>query len=487
MIYNYSFLIIQKLTNNVLSKNKQTPMRAKFILYLSLLIPFALVFIYVLNTSTDLVAGDDMYLIKGGFIEGYLKGTLTFNDLWRPLHVSRLLGYNLLQIANIKLSSMNSKNLALLIPFFMLASAILIYREYRKSLVLEHSPEFIAATFLVLTFIIFNIIQWEGLLGGCDLVYQSSMPFFIASFIGTELFLLRGNWKYLPVTFILTPLAMLVFNGRLYVSFIPTLGSIFLCYILNYRSSLTKDFWIRALLISLFIAVIAFLYMYKININANFPYAATEVFAHPLEVSEFLLAAFASSVVGVDVFFSSTYFSFNTMLIIGLIIVILYVLALALFFRSRMYERTYLPLFLIVQTFFYLGFMTIGRFELGKDSGMASRYACVSIYGIAAMVWIFIFILAHPKKLKALLKSTIITGFIIVFSGLLLTSMVVWRIQPQRKAYFEQLPNIALRVDTATPEELSKFFESPERVRDSLRLLREYKLNAYRTSSAERE
>jgi hypothetical protein len=103
------------------------------------------------------------------------------------------------------------------------------------------------------------------------------------------------------------------------------------------------------------------------------------------------------------------------------------------------------------------------------------------------MVWIFIFILAHPKKLKALLKSTIITGFIIVFSGLLLTSMVVWRIQPQRKAYFEQLPNIALRVDTATPEELSKFFESPERVRDSLRLLREYKLNAYRTSSAERE
>ena len=65
--------------------------------------------------------------------------------------------------------------------------------------------------------------------------------------------------------------------------------------------------------------------------------------------------------------------------------------------------------------------------------------------------------------------------------------MVVWRFQPERKAYFEQLHDIALRVDTAAPEELSKFLESPERVRDSLRLLREYKLNAYRTKSAERE
>ena len=127
-------------------------MRAKVILVLSVMIPFMLVFIYVYTTANDFVAGDDMFMIKGGFIESYLKGTLTFNDLWRPLHVSRTLGYNLLLIVNIKLSSMNSKLLALLIPFFILASAILIYREYRKSLLPEHSPEFIAATFFILTF-----------------------------------------------------------------------------------------------------------------------------------------------------------------------------------------------------------------------------------------------------------------------------------------------------------------------------------------------
>jgi hypothetical protein len=369
----------------------------------------------------------------------------------------------------------------------MLASAILIYREYRKSLVPEHSSEFIAATFIFLTLIIFNIIQWEGLLSDVDLVYQSSMPFFIASFISIELFLLRGNWKYLPVTLILIPLAMLVFNGKLYISFIPTLGSIFLCYLLNYHSSLTRNFWIRALLISIFLAVIAFLYIFRFDFNANVSYNMAEIFAYPLDVSHFILATFASSVVGVDVFFCCTYVSFNTMLIIGLIIVFLYVLALVLFFKSRLYERTYLPFFLIMQTFFYLGFMTIGRFQLGIDAGMASRYTCVSLYGLSAMVWIFIFILVHRVKPKTLLKGTIITGLIIIFSGLLLTSIIVWRIQPERKAYIERLHDIAMRVDTAIPEELSQFLETPERVRASLRLLREYKLNAYRTKSAERE
>jgi hypothetical protein len=456
-------------------------LKAKGILYLSMLIPFALVVIYTWDTSTDVVGSDDMYLIKGGFIESYLKGTLTFEELWRPLNVSRMLGYNLLQIANIELTSMNSKILVLLIPFFMLASAILVYREYLKSMAPEHSSEFIVTTFIFLSFILFNIIQWEGLMGDADLVYQSSMPFFIASFIGIELFLFRGNGKYLPATLILIFLSLLVFNGKLYVSFIPTLSSAFLCYLLIYRFRLTKDFWFRALLIGSCVAITTFLYVSGFDFKSNTSYDAAVIFNRPIEAGEFLLAALASSVVGADVFFSSTYVSFNNILMIGLIIALLYILAVVLFFVSRMYERTYLPLFLIGQTIFYLGIMMLGRFELGKDAGMASRYVCVSIFGIAAIVWIFIFNLARSPKPKLLSKGVMLAGMMVIFSGLLLTSMVVWHLQPQRKAFLAKRNEIAMRVDTASPEELYKYFlESPELVRDSLLILREYKLNAYR-------
>jgi hypothetical protein len=112
---------------------------------------------------------------------------------------------------------------------------------------------------------------------------------------------------------------------------------------------------------------------------------------------------------------------------------------------------------------------------------MASRYTCVSIYGLVAIVWIFIFILAQSKISNTLLKSTLFAGFAMIFSGLLLTSILEWGTQPVKKAHFNELRDIAMRVDTATPEELSKFAERPELVRESLRLLREYKINVYRT------
>jgi hypothetical protein len=69
-----------------------------------------------------------------------------------------------------------------------------------------------------------------------------------------------------------------------------------------------------------------------------------------------------------------------------------------------------------------------------------------------------------------------------IFTGLLLTSIVVWHVQPVRKANFEQLYDIAMRVDTATYDELLKFEAPPEQVRDSLRLLRQHKLNIYHST-----
>jgi len=468
-------------------------MRAKIIFSLSILIPFALVFIYVWTTATDYFYGDDTILIKGGFIESYLNGTLTFADLWRPVGMIRFLGYNLLLLANIKWFSMNSKFFVLLIPFLLLISALLIYRDYRKSLAPERSPEFIAATFLVLSLIIFNVIQWQGLIFGAGLNLQTPMPFIIASFVSIELFLTKGR-KYCPLAFILPALAVLLFGGTPVFAFAPALCLTFLCYVLTSRTQRTKDFWFRALIISVFLAVIAFLYIFRIHLNDNAtnfsPYYSpfvNEILVHPLEASQFLLTAFAASVVGIDAFFTFDYFSVDNIALIGLVIVLFYALALILFFRSHMYEKTYLPFFLIMQTFFHLGFMTIGRFGLvGRTGAMMSGYTCVSIYGLVAMVWIFIFILVRPERPISLMKSTLCAGLVMLFAGLLLTSIVVWRIQPDRKAYFEKLRGIAIRIDTATPEEL-EHWDFNKQICDSLRLLKKHKLNIYRSMPADKK
>ena len=474
-----------------------------------MLIPFTLAFIYVWTTAADVAFREDFFIIRGGCVENYLNGTLTFADLWRSAYSSRILGYNLLQIANVKLFSMNSIIIVFLSPLFILASAILIYREYRKSLTSYRSQEFIAATFIVLSLIIFNVIQYEGFSFSYGVIWEYSMPFLIGSFISIYLFLSKDSGKYWPLAFILPALAMLVFGETKIFPFTLSMGVTFLCYILTNRRALPEDFRFRALSIGIFLAVIAFLYIFRISYNDIFPdalyahrMAVASVFAAPSEALQFLLSSFGSSVVGVDAFFAYDFISFHTIVMLGLLVVLLYCLAITLFFRSRMYEKTYLPLFLIMQTLFYSVFVTLARFLYGTGAGMSSHYTCVSIYGIVAMAWIFIFIFARPVKPNLFLKSTLFTGLAIIFAGLLLTSIAVWRIQPERKAYFERLHDIAMRVDTATPEELWKFTGIvddksmpdnlndtgvPESIRESLRLLRKYKLNVYRAAPADRE
>jgi len=482
--------------NNFISGfGEKTSLRTKIVFSLSLLIPFSLIFMYVWTTATDMAFRDDMYLIKGGPFENYLKGTITFADLWRPSGTNRFLGYNILQLANIKWFGMTSRMIVLSIPFFMLASATMIYLEYKKSLITDSSPEFIASTFILLSLVIFNVIQWEGLINSYCFVYQSPMPFFMASFISLELFLTKGEAKYWPAAFILPAVAVLILSGTHCLAFLPPLGITFGCYVFINRFSLTKDFWFRTLIISFFLAGVVFLYLFRISYNDYFPAATlseyvsvVEILASPAEAVQFLLASFGASVLGVDILFAFDSISFHNIVLLGLIVVLFYCLALIFFFKSQMYKKTYLPFFFIMQTFLYLIFMTVGRFSMGIGAGMYSHYTCVSLYGLVAVVWIFIFSLTLSAKSNMLLKVINFTGFSIIFSGLIITSIIEWHMQPQRKANFEQLHDIAMRVDTATPEELFKFgYLDTERTRDSLKLLREYKLNVYSAAPAEKK
>jgi hypothetical protein len=303
-----------------------------------------------------------------------------------------------------------------------------------------------------------------------------------------ELFLAKGEAKYWPAAFIVPTLAVLVFGGTHSFSFAPALGVTLICYIVTCPTSLTKAFWLRFVVIGIFLAMLAFLYMYRINDNDYFPGSShhldkiVKLLASPVEALQFLLAASGASVVGVNA--ANIYFSFHGMVVLGFCVVIIYCLCGYLFFASKLYERTYLPFYLMMQTLFYLIFMMIARFDYGIDYGMASRYTCVSVYGLAGIIWVIIFFLANSEDLKSRWRGLLCLPIVMIFLGILFTSIVEWKIQPHRKAYFKNVREIALRVDTASNDELSKFEERPELVRQSLKVLREYHLNVYRSTSA---
>ena len=462
-------------------------MKSRLYCCLSIGIPFAITLLYVWYTAADVAFRDDMYLIKGGFVEKYCDGSLNFGDLWRPTALNRILGYGIIQWVNIKIFGMQSKMIVFLIPFLMLASAILIYQDYRKSQLPRCSLAFITASFFFLSLVVFSIIQWEGLTFAYGFVFQAPMPFFIASFISLELFLTRNDLKYWFLAFVFPSLAILVFGGNLAFVFAPSLVSTFLCCLLIHRFNLAKGCWLRVLLISIFLIAIACLYIYRIHEN---DYSSSSaglldkimiIMASPANAFQFLMAALGASVVGVNV--ADMFLSFHFMVILGVCVLFLYGLSMYLFVAAKLYQLTYLPFYLIMQSFFYLIFMMIGRFAYGIDYGMASRYTCVSVYGLVGIIWVLIFFLVHVENMKRFQRNLLYMPVAVILSGVMVTSIVEWKIQPQRQAYFQNLYDIALRVDTATDEELSKFEESPALVRQALKVLRDCNLNVYRQSS----
>jgi hypothetical protein len=463
-------------------------MKARTLFLFSLMLPFSMIFLYVYLTAADVPFRDDIYLIKGGFVENYCNGSLTFSDLWRPSASTRMPGYNLLQLVNILWFGMNSRVIVLLIPFLMMGSALLIYQTYCKSLLPHRSPEFIAATFIFLCLLIFNLIQWEGFTFSYGFVFQSPMPFLIASFASIETFLFKRERLYQAGAFIFPLLGILVFGGTHSFSFAPALAFTFLCFVMTRQPELTNSFWKRFVVMAVYLAALAYIYLHNIHYNDYFPTAShhiEKVLLQPLDALGFLLAAFGASVVGVNA--ADTYFPFQSMIAIGFCIVLTYGLGVVLFIRSKMYEHTYMPFYLLMHSSFYLVFMTLGRFGYGMEYGMASRYTCVSVYGLVGLIWIMIYARSVPKSTNPLWRIPLYASAIGIFAGLLLTTIVEWRIQPYRRAYFLNLHEIALLVDTASDEALSKFEERPKLVRQSLMVLKDCRLNVYSIPGGSRD
>ena len=114
---------------------------------------------------------------------------------------------------------------------------------------------------------------------------------------------------------------------------------------------------------------------------------------------------------------------------------------------------------------------------------MASRYTCVSVLGLVGSGWVLIYVLAGRRTPAV---NLLFVPLMMIAAGLILTAMTEWRIQPHRKAYFENLREIALRVEAASDEELAKFEERPTLVRESLRVLKDCNLNVYHQPSVAR-
>ena len=176
-------------------------------------------------------------------------------------------------------------------------------------------------------------------------------------------------------------------------------------------------------------------------------------------------------------------------LILGFLVILLYLFALWLNLRYRLYEKTVLPLILIVSGGLNHVLILLSRWIfLQENYGLSSRYALQFQSGILGILLTFALLSKQRKrKGQTSLRIVVCAACVLFLAGNCYTTYVEIKKAPHRRGSFETKAQLALNFETATDDELREGFEyrpsradSGAKVRSALTILKENGYSIFR-------
>lgn len=174
------------------------------------------------------------------------------------------------------------------------------------------------------------------------------------------------------------------------------------------------------------------------------------------------------------------------LMILGIILFILYMLALFLYFRRKMYEKTYMPLALMAYTACIILVISYGRIPMfGVNYVISSRYVCDTTIGLAGMLWIFLYELDnvswYKEKIWAVVKgTTCVFAMLYLVLCLRYSYKIEMGIAPYRKMYCESLIRTIQNNEVLTDSQAAPFQSDTALVNKGLELMRKYHLGIFK-------
>lgn len=169
-------------------------------------------------------------------------------------------------------------------------------------------------------------------------------------------------------------------------------------------------------------------------------------------------------------------------IIMGLLVIVIYILALWYNWKYRLYKKTLFPAILLVSGGLNHVLILFSRwFFLRENYGMSSRYALQFQTGIIGILLTFALVLAKEKKRQHLFLRLAAGGSCILFlTGNIYTTYVEIKKAPYRLEAYEKRAKLARDFEQLTDKELRDNFEyrkyredSGEKVRSALSILKE--------------
>ncbi len=203
---------------------------------------------------------------------------------------------------------------------------------------------------------------------------------------------------------------------------------------------------------------------------------------------KFFIKSFAGMAIGQEAFeelVNKGLFPYAVVYLLGLLVIGGYLAALYLNLKYRLYEKTVLPLILILAGGMNHLLILASRWIFLKDSyGMSSRYALqfqVGILGIiltAALLW-------DRIKGRWIRLAAVLWCVLLLLGG----GYTTWRevkIAPNRQEWGKTVAEMAVHYEDFDDDELIYWFQyrNADKIREALSILEENHLNVFRNSDA---
>jgi hypothetical protein len=176
-------------------------------------------------------------------------------------------------------------------------------------------------------------------------------------------------------------------------------------------------------------------------------------------------------------------------LILGFLVILLYLFALWLNLRYRLYEKTVLPAILIVSGGLNHVLILLSRWIfLQENYGLSSRYALQFQSGILGILLTFALLSKQWKSMgKTFLRIATCGACVMFLAGNCYTTYTEIKKAPNRRDSFERMAVLALNFEAVTDDELREGFEyrrnlpdSGAKVRSALTILKENGYSVFR-------
>lgn len=167
--------------------------------------------------------------------------------------------------------------------------------------------------------------------------------------------------------------------------------------------------------------------------------SALYVIQHPGDAGLYLITLLANGVVDVNMLEKSGHFGFIYCIGIGLGLA--YIYATYLFFKAKVWEKTFIPIYLMVFFWFVALVLLLFRFPVfGVDNAASPRYVTTLQIGILGIVWIFIV----ARKKSKLLATRV--GILILSIGISMHYLFYLKSAANAAPYIQQYASNSIAV-----------------------------------------